>query len=238
MGYGEPELLGQSGRRPGDRQPRPAGRSAVPWASRFGLEAPTRDDATPRWSRSTTRWRASAGRSRASSGPSGPAWADVDPGDARRASRPTCRTSSPTQERERLIARAEELQPWLQGPFLLGGDLVIGGAWRNDQRWVVLGDALPAGPERRARARRRLQRGLRPLHVQPARRRPRARLRAVRVHRAGALPRVDLPSGVDFQRIGWQELDPASTDVRPRPLPRRALPRARPDGAAGRGCGS
>ncbi len=45
--------------------------------------------------------------------------------------------------REELAARAEELQPWLQGPFLLGGDLVIGGAWRNDQRWIGLADHVP-----------------------------------------------------------------------------------------------
>src|SRR4051812_9357142 len=47
------------------------------------------------------------------------------------------------QERERLAARAEQLQPWLQGPFLLGGDLVVGGAWRNDQRWAGLQHHVP-----------------------------------------------------------------------------------------------
>lgn len=46
------------------------------------------------------------------------------------------------ERRAELLSRAEELQPWLQGPFLLGGDLVIGGAWRNDQRWVNLGPEL------------------------------------------------------------------------------------------------
>jgi tRNA (mo5U34)-methyltransferase len=46
------------------------------------------------------------------------------------------------EERERLAAEAEALQPWLQGPFLLGGDLVVGGAWRNDERWVGLGEWL------------------------------------------------------------------------------------------------
>lgn len=45
--------------------------------------------------------------------------------------------------RAELEARAEELQPWLQGPFLLGGDLVVGGAWRNDQRWIGLGAHVP-----------------------------------------------------------------------------------------------
>jgi tRNA (mo5U34)-methyltransferase len=43
------------------------------------------------------------------------------------------------ERRSELLARADELQPWLQGPFYLGGDLVIGGAWRNDTRWVGFG---------------------------------------------------------------------------------------------------
>jgi SAM-dependent methyltransferase len=42
-----------------------------------------------------------------------------------------------------LTARAEELAPWLQGPFLVGGDLVVGGAWRADGRWETLGDEVP-----------------------------------------------------------------------------------------------
>jgi tRNA (mo5U34)-methyltransferase len=37
----------------------------------------------------------------------------------------------------------QELEPWLQGPFGLGGDLVIGGAWRNDARWQGLGPHVP-----------------------------------------------------------------------------------------------
>lgn len=43
-----------------------------------------------------------------------------------------------------LEARAAELEPWLQGPFLLGGDLTVGGVWRNDQRWQGLGSHVPA----------------------------------------------------------------------------------------------
>jgi tRNA (mo5U34)-methyltransferase len=46
-------------------------------------------------------------------------------------------------ERERLLARIKELEPWLQGPFGLGGDLVIGGAWRNDTRWQGLAAHVP-----------------------------------------------------------------------------------------------
>jgi SAM-dependent methyltransferase len=46
-------------------------------------------------------------------------------------------------ERERLMERVKQLEPWLQGPFALGGDLVIGGAWRNDTRWQGLREHLP-----------------------------------------------------------------------------------------------
>jgi tRNA (mo5U34)-methyltransferase len=46
-------------------------------------------------------------------------------------------------ERARLLERVRELEPWLQGPFALGGDLVIGGAWRIDHRWRALRPHLP-----------------------------------------------------------------------------------------------
>jgi len=47
------------------------------------------------------------------------------------------------QERSALAAQVHALRPWLQGPFYLGGDLAIGGAWRNDLRWKLLAAALP-----------------------------------------------------------------------------------------------
>jgi hypothetical protein len=47
-------------------------------------------------------------------------------------------------ERKRLSDHADSLAPWLQGPFLVGGDLVVGGAWRTDSRWQVLGPEVPA----------------------------------------------------------------------------------------------
>jgi SAM-dependent methyltransferase len=46
-------------------------------------------------------------------------------------------------ERNRLLKRVSELEPWLQGPFALGGDLVIGGAWRIDHRWRALREHVP-----------------------------------------------------------------------------------------------
>jgi tRNA (mo5U34)-methyltransferase len=47
------------------------------------------------------------------------------------------------ETRRELAARAAALDPWLQGPFLLGGDLVVGGAWRTDLRWQTLDSHLP-----------------------------------------------------------------------------------------------
>jgi 2-polyprenyl-3-methyl-5-hydroxy-6-metoxy-1,4-benzoquinol methylase len=47
------------------------------------------------------------------------------------------------ERRAALLNRVQELEPWLQGPFALGGDLVIGGAWRNDTRWQGLSTYVP-----------------------------------------------------------------------------------------------
>jgi SAM-dependent methyltransferase len=43
------------------------------------------------------------------------------------------------KRRAEFVNRAAELDPWLQGPFYLGGDLIIGGTWRCDHRWIGLG---------------------------------------------------------------------------------------------------
>jgi SAM-dependent methyltransferase/predicted O-methyltransferase YrrM len=47
------------------------------------------------------------------------------------------------ERRSHLAALAEQLGPWVQGPFLLGGDLVIGAEWRSDLRWEELSKHLP-----------------------------------------------------------------------------------------------
>jgi tRNA (mo5U34)-methyltransferase len=47
------------------------------------------------------------------------------------------------EERKRLLQRVQELEPWLQGPFALSDDLVIGGAWRIDYRWQGLRPHVP-----------------------------------------------------------------------------------------------
>src|ERR1019366_5085912 len=48
----------------------------------------------------------------------------------------------PPDRRAELIHRAAELDPWLQGPFYLGGDVIVGGTWRCDQRWIGLGSEV------------------------------------------------------------------------------------------------
>ncbi len=67
---------------------------------------------------------------------------EVDPESLARFSPGLPRELHP-ETREVLALRAEELGPWLQGPFLLGGDLVVGGVWRSDQRWVGLSGQVP-----------------------------------------------------------------------------------------------
>ncbi len=62
---------------------------------------------------------------------------EIDPASLVRFS-PNLPRQLSAEERVRLLARAEELEPWLQGPFLLGDDLVVGGLWRNDLRWLNL----------------------------------------------------------------------------------------------------
>jgi tRNA (mo5U34)-methyltransferase len=114
----------------------------------------------------------------------------------------------PAGERQRLEREAERLAPWLQGPFLLGGDLVVGGAWRSDCRWVDFGDAVPQDLS-----------GMRVLDV-GSNAGYDAFMFALRgagevlacepfefIEQARFLESI-YRSGVDFRQIRWQELDP------------------------------
>jgi tRNA (mo5U34)-methyltransferase len=110
-------------------------------------------------------------------------------------------------ERETLAARAEELQPWLQGPFLLGGDVVVGGAWRNDQRWVGLAGHVPELSGKRV-----LDVGSNAgydpfmFHLRGA-----AEILACEpfeFHEQAVFLESIYETGIDFQQIGWQQLDP------------------------------
>jgi tRNA (mo5U34)-methyltransferase len=100
------------------------------------------------------------------------------------------------------------LEPWLQGPFLLAGNLVIPGVWRNDQRWESIGDHVPDLSGKRvldvgSNA------GYDPFMF---------KLRGARevlacepyefVHQARFLESI-YRTGVDFREIGWQQLDPS-----------------------------
>jgi len=110
------------------------------------------------------------------------------------------------------VAELEEkiaaLEPWLQGPFLLAGNLVIPGVWRNDQRWESIGDHVPDLSGKRvldvgSNA------GYDPFMF---------KLRGARevlacepyefVHQARFLESI-YRTGVDFREIGWQQLDPS-----------------------------
>ncbi len=132
--------------------------------------------------------------------------ADFDPRQLVRFS-PDLPESYEPEEAERLLARAEELQPWLQGPFLLGGELVIGGAWRNDQRWVGLDPHVPDLAGKRV-----LDVGSNAgydpfmFHLRGA-----GHVLACEpfefIEQALFLESI-YKTGIDFQRIGWQQLDP------------------------------
>jgi SAM-dependent methyltransferase len=112
----------------------------------------------------------------------------------------------PPERVAELEAQIAALEPWLQGPFLLAGNLVIPGVWRNDQRWESIGDHVPDLSGKRvldvgSNA------GYDPFMF---------KLRGARevlacepyefVHQARFLESI-YQTGVDFREIGWQQLD-------------------------------
>lgn len=139
-------------------------------------------------------------------GTDNPQGGDFDPTTLVRFS-PELPENLPAEERDRLRAEADELTPWLQGPFLLGGDLVVGGTWRNDLRWLNL------EPEVSDLSGQRVldvgsNAGYDPfmfnlrgadyvLACEPF----------VFIEQARFLESV-YRTGVDLQQIGWQDLDP------------------------------
>ena len=99
-----------------------------------------------------------------------------------------------------------ELEPWLQGPFMLAGNLVIPGVWRNDRRWESLGEHVAELNGKRvldvgSNA------GYDPFMF---------RLRGARevlacepfafIHQARFLEAI-YRTGIEFRQIGWQQLD-------------------------------
>jgi tRNA (mo5U34)-methyltransferase len=112
-------------------------------------------------------------------------------------------------ERARLAEQAESLQPWLQGPFLLGGDLVIGGAWRNDTRWAGLDSHVPDLAGKRvldvgSNA------GYDPLMFNLRGAEYVLACEPFEFHRQALFLESIYQTGIDFQQIGWQQLDPSA----------------------------
>lgn len=111
-------------------------------------------------------------------------------------------------ERDRLQAAADELTPWLQGPFFLGGDLVVGGAWRNDLRWHNLDSEVSPDLSGQRVLDVGSNAGYDPFMFN---------LRGADyvlgcepfefIEQARFLESV-YQTGVDLQKIGWQDLDP------------------------------
>ena len=137
-----------------------------------------------------------------------PTAAEVDPATVPRFGKDLPEQLAPDQ-RAALVAEAERLDPWLQGPFWLGGDLVIGGTWRNDGRWSDIGDAIPADLSGRRVLDVGSNAGYDPFMF---------KLRGAEyvmgaepymfIEQARFLERI-YKTGVDFQPLGWQDLDPA-----------------------------
>jgi SAM-dependent methyltransferase len=118
----------------------------------------------------------------------------------------------PPERVSELRREIDALQPWLQGPFMLAGNLVIPGVWRNDQRWESLSEHVHDLQGKRvldvgANA------GYDPFMF---------KLRGAQqvlacepfafIHQARFLESV-YRSGVDFRQIGWQQLDPIEHGV-------------------------
>ena len=137
-----------------------------------------------------------------------PEHAQVDPSQLVRFADDLPATRS-EEETASLLRRADELQPWLQGPFYLGGDVVVGGAWRNDTRWEGFGQHVGEDLS-----------GVRVLDVGSNAgydpfmfaKRGATEILACEpwefINQARFLDEI-YRSGVDFQPIGWEQLDPA-----------------------------
>lgn len=113
------------------------------------------------------------------------------------------------ERRAELVAEAERLDPWLQGPFWLGGDLAIGGAWRNDGRWLGLESEVPADLSGKRVVDIGCNAGYDPFmfHLRGAEYVLGCEPFAF-IEQARFLERI-YKTGVDFQPLGWQDLDAA-----------------------------
>ena len=131
---------------------------------------------------------------------------DVDPASLVRFA-PDLPRELPAERRAELEARAAALEPWLQGPFLLGGDLVVGGTWRNDLRWAMLAERVPDVHGRRvldvgSNA------GYDPFMFNLRGAASVLACEPFAFFRQAQLLEEVYRSGVDFRQIGWQGLSP------------------------------
>jgi tRNA (mo5U34)-methyltransferase len=137
-----------------------------------------------------------------------PEHAKIAPEDCERFADDLPETLDP-ERRAALLARADDLQPWLQGPFWIGGDLVIGGAWRNDQRWMGFGREVPEDLSGQRVLDVGSNAGYDPFMF---RKRGAAEVLACEpyefIEQARFLEEI-YRTGADFQPLRWQDLDPA-----------------------------
>lgn len=112
------------------------------------------------------------------------------------------------EEKASILARAEELGPWYQGPFDVGGGVTVGGRWRSDLRWGLLGPHVPPDLS-----------GKRVLDIgcnagyDPFTFKARGAAEVIGCEPSWPCDQALFlegiyESGVEFQRIGWQDLEP------------------------------
>jgi SAM-dependent methyltransferase/predicted O-methyltransferase YrrM len=110
-------------------------------------------------------------------------------------------------DEEELRTQIERLSPWLQGPFYLGGEVLIEGLWRNDQRWEEMRPYVPEVA------------GKRVLDVGSNAGYDPFMFHALGANHVLACEPFEFIAqaqflesiyctGVRFERIGWQQLDP------------------------------
>jgi tRNA (mo5U34)-methyltransferase len=111
------------------------------------------------------------------------------------------------ERRAELEAQVRRLEPWLQGPFWLGGDVVVPGRWRIDRRWEALGAEVPDDLTGREVLDVGTNAGFDAFMFK---KRGAARVVACEPHnfieQARFLESV-YRTGVELQEIGWEQLD-------------------------------
>lgn len=137
-----------------------------------------------------------------------PATAAGEAEPERASSFPDMPTERSEEEKRRILARAEELGPWYQGPFDVGGGVTIGGSWRSDHRWQVLGPQVPDDLSGKRVLDVGANAGYDPFMFMARGAAEVLGCEPSWPHDQALFLEAIYDSGVDFQRIGWQDLDP------------------------------